>query len=120
MQHGLDDFRRLGLRGEGCSHKGTRIKEMHSLQFSVGYVACWHLTDIGLLTMSALRHKRPFTKGPYFYGQTIKDKRPRGHYTAWPLRDQPSRHPSSAQNGVRAKRRQQYHRAFKKPAAIAA
>jgi hypothetical protein len=27
----------------------------------------------------------------YFYGQTIKDKRPRGHYTAWPLRDCPPR-----------------------------
>lgn len=26
-------------------------------------------------------------RGSYFYGQTIKDKRPRGHYTAWPLGD---------------------------------
>src|SRR5260370_41705283 len=31
------------------------------------------------------------THSPYFYGQTIKDKRPRGHYTAWPLRDYPTR-----------------------------
>jgi hypothetical protein len=41
--------------------------------------------------MSALRQKRPLTQSPYFCGQTIKDKRPRGHYTAWPLRDSPPR-----------------------------
>src|SRR5260221_13796042 len=29
--------------------------------------------------------------GPYFYGQTIKDKGPRGHYTRMPLRDYPTR-----------------------------
>src|SRR6267154_6732594 len=40
---------------------------------------------------TALRQKRSFTQSPYFYGQTIKNKRPRGHYTAWPLRDCPSR-----------------------------
>src|ERR1700731_4896957 len=31
------------------------------------------------------------TQSPYFHRQTIKDKRPRGHYTAWPLRDCPPR-----------------------------
>ena len=38
---------------------------------------------------TALRPKRLFTQGPYFYGQTIKDKRPRGHCTAWPPRLSP-------------------------------
>src|SRR5258707_15201424 len=41
--------------------------------------------------MAALRQQRPFTQSPYFYGQTIKNKSPRGHYTAWPLRDCPPR-----------------------------
>src|SRR5258708_35672642 len=35
--------------------------------------------------------KEPFAQSPYFYSQTIKNKRPRGHYTAWPLRDCPPR-----------------------------
>ena len=28
------------------------------------------------------RQQRPFNQNPGFYGETIKDKRPRGHYTA--------------------------------------
>jgi hypothetical protein len=44
----------------------------------------------------ASRHKRPFTRVPIFTVRQYKDKRhkdkrPRGHYTAWPLRDHPPR-----------------------------
>src|SRR5260370_27261972 len=48
------------------------------------------------------------THSPYFYGQTIKDKRPRGHYTAWPLRDYPTRpqRPFAADQGSRLRGRQ--------------
>jgi hypothetical protein len=36
---------------------------------------------------NTIRQRQPFTQSSYSYGKTIKTKRPRGLYTAWPLLD---------------------------------
>ena len=86
----------------------NRDRRQHEIPIALAASQCpisrdfvpWRFLDAGQLSLPSVSsllvaqktaQKRPFTRVAHFYGQTIKDKRPRGQYTTWPLRDCPPR-----------------------------
>src|SRR5665647_3834393 len=81
---------RAAVRSETMGHR-WQVAESASAGSQVLAGQLPELATIGLPRPAALRQNRPLSQSSYFYGPTIKNKRPRGHYTAWPLRDCPPR-----------------------------